>query len=397
MWLPVLESKRLGRDPVRVTYWGSPVVLFRTESGKIGALEDSCPHRAVRLSSGSVQGESLRCGFHHLRFDASGACTDAPTVLGADDAFRRGCTVRQYFVREALGLIFISVEDGPEAPFWIDDGTLSAQDVITRSVEIEGDVIAWMDHVGDVSHAMFHHGALFLTPPKGSLSVSPPGPFTEDVRFPTGEAGVREVPTRTITYEPSRPPPLHLRILQAGGLLPFLLRLFSRRATTLRVDLQQTFFSPGSHELIVRMTSGSAVTQYSVKAFYNQVAPGRIRGTAIGSSLNPPRWPWKSLELLAFFRLAVAWQVLKEDAPFLADAASDARRFRLAPADRDIVSLRALIARYLREKSNLYAPDSLIHSLRHHPGLEVPPEAAPPASRSQPLPVLVEQVTGGPS
>jgi vanillate O-demethylase monooxygenase subunit len=54
------------------------VALFRIESGKAAAFDDCCPHRMVPLSRGTVEGESLRCGYHGLRFDCSGSCVEVP-------------------------------------------------------------------------------------------------------------------------------------------------------------------------------------------------------------------------------------------------------------------------------------------------------------------------------
>lgn len=60
-WHPVLSSKALREQPVAVRLAGHNIVLFRGEDGKIGALEDCCPHRRMRLSCGSVVNHRLQC------------------------------------------------------------------------------------------------------------------------------------------------------------------------------------------------------------------------------------------------------------------------------------------------------------------------------------------------
>jgi phenylpropionate dioxygenase-like ring-hydroxylating dioxygenase large terminal subunit len=71
-WHPVLPSRQLQRQPVAVRLAGQDLVLFRTADGMIGALDDRCPHRRMRLSMGTVVGSKLRCMYHGWSFDRAG-------------------------------------------------------------------------------------------------------------------------------------------------------------------------------------------------------------------------------------------------------------------------------------------------------------------------------------
>src|SRR5262245_1034594 len=71
-WHPVVRSKRLKRAPVGVRLAGKEIVLFRGADGRVGALEDACPHRRMRLSKGCVTGGRLQCPYHGWTFDACG-------------------------------------------------------------------------------------------------------------------------------------------------------------------------------------------------------------------------------------------------------------------------------------------------------------------------------------
>lgn len=71
-WHPVLLSRDLRKKPVSVRLAGQDIALFRTASGRIGALEDYCPHRRMKLSLGTVAGERLRCLYHGWTFDCDG-------------------------------------------------------------------------------------------------------------------------------------------------------------------------------------------------------------------------------------------------------------------------------------------------------------------------------------
>jgi phenylpropionate dioxygenase-like ring-hydroxylating dioxygenase large terminal subunit len=102
----VAPGKNLGR-----MYLGESVVLFRTESGEIAALEDRCSHRAMPLSSGHVDGEILRCCYHGMEFDKAGACTRIPNQARIPAA----ANVRSYPVVERDSLIWIWMGDAAEA------------------------------------------------------------------------------------------------------------------------------------------------------------------------------------------------------------------------------------------------------------------------------------------
>jgi phenylpropionate dioxygenase-like ring-hydroxylating dioxygenase large terminal subunit len=59
------------------TVLNEPILLFRTSKG-FTALEDRCCHRSAPLSKGRKEGDCVRCGYHGLKFDAAGACVEAP-------------------------------------------------------------------------------------------------------------------------------------------------------------------------------------------------------------------------------------------------------------------------------------------------------------------------------
>ncbi len=60
------------------TITGVPVLMYRDGGGRLVALEDRCCHRGAPLSVGRREGDCVRCMYHGLKFDPSGACVDAP-------------------------------------------------------------------------------------------------------------------------------------------------------------------------------------------------------------------------------------------------------------------------------------------------------------------------------
>ncbi|MDE1180209.1 aromatic ring-hydroxylating dioxygenase subunit alpha [Paraburkholderia sp.] len=103
-WYPLAWSHEVKRGKTHgVKFAGEPIVLVRTESGSVFALEDRCAHRQVPLHQGVVDGESIRCCYHGWTYDCSGKCIDVP-YLGKE---RLPNGVRSYPCKEVEGLIFV--------------------------------------------------------------------------------------------------------------------------------------------------------------------------------------------------------------------------------------------------------------------------------------------------
>jgi vanillate O-demethylase monooxygenase subunit len=71
-WHPVLPSRQLRKKPVSIKLCSRDIVLFRGADGRVGALNDVCPHRRMRLSKGCVRGDRLVCPYHGWSYDAQG-------------------------------------------------------------------------------------------------------------------------------------------------------------------------------------------------------------------------------------------------------------------------------------------------------------------------------------
>lgn len=82
---------------------GEPVVLWRTQAGEVVAFIDRCVHRMAPLSRGQQEGDSLRCMYHGLRFDARGQCVEIPCQTEIPGNFK----VRTYPLVERCGGVWI--------------------------------------------------------------------------------------------------------------------------------------------------------------------------------------------------------------------------------------------------------------------------------------------------
>ena len=57
-----------------------PLVMWLDSRGRPVVLEDRCCHRGAPLSLGRREGDCVRCMYHGLKFDGSGACIEIPGI-----------------------------------------------------------------------------------------------------------------------------------------------------------------------------------------------------------------------------------------------------------------------------------------------------------------------------
>ena len=81
-WLPVLLSEELVEpdgEPKKATVMGENLLLFRDSNGRIGIIDQFCPHRGANLWLGRNEDCGIRCVYHGWKFDIDGNCVDMPT------------------------------------------------------------------------------------------------------------------------------------------------------------------------------------------------------------------------------------------------------------------------------------------------------------------------------
>lgn len=84
-WFQVLYSHELAPGESKpLEYFGTDLVIFRTESGEAKVLDAYCPHMGAHLGygirgetgrGGRVSGDSIVCPFHGWAFDGDGPFT----------------------------------------------------------------------------------------------------------------------------------------------------------------------------------------------------------------------------------------------------------------------------------------------------------------------------------
>jgi phthalate 4,5-dioxygenase oxygenase subunit len=117
-------SEELEADgaPRRVRLLGENMVAFRDTEGRIGVLDEHCPHRGASLFFGRNEECGLRCLYHGWKFDVSGSAVDLSSEP-AGARLRESMRTRAYPTREAGGFVWVWMGDpaapGPfEEPVW---------------------------------------------------------------------------------------------------------------------------------------------------------------------------------------------------------------------------------------------------------------------------------------
>ena len=161
-WAHELESAPLAR-----TIHDQPIVLYRGEDGRPGALYDACPHRFAPLSRGRVNGDRIVCGYHGLEFESGGRCVRNPHGKGAIPA---ALGVRAYPLAERYGMIWIWMGEAERA----DPALLPALPILDEPgfawvhgrTHVQAHYEMVVDNLLDLSHVEFLHP--FLASPGNS-------------------------------------------------------------------------------------------------------------------------------------------------------------------------------------------------------------------------------------
>jgi len=120
-WIPVLYSTELPEPdcaPKRVKILCEKLVAFRDSIGRVGLVDERCPHRTASLFFGRNEECGLRCVYHGWKFDIDGNCVDLPSEPWDKD-FKRKIKITAYPCIERGGLVWAYMgppEKKPEFP-----------------------------------------------------------------------------------------------------------------------------------------------------------------------------------------------------------------------------------------------------------------------------------------
>jgi 5,5'-dehydrodivanillate O-demethylase oxygenase subunit len=155
-WQPVFHSAEVAPGQSKaVRVMGQDFTLYRGASGAPYLVDSACPHRAMPLHAGWVEGETIRCFYHGWRFDGSGQCVEQPAER---PSFCHKIRTGAYPTRDYLGLVFAYLGEG-EAPAFPRYPTFEGDDVVLNHDTYERACHFFnnLENAGDKSHIAFAH------------------------------------------------------------------------------------------------------------------------------------------------------------------------------------------------------------------------------------------------
>ncbi len=195
-WVPALLSEEIpapDSPPAQVRILGEELVAFRNSQGRIGLLEEHCPHRGTSLFYGRNESCGLRCIYHGWKFDVDGNVLETPAEP-PDSEFRHKIRQASYPVHEAAGVIWAYLgprDKMPVFPAYAFAQTPLDQTYVTKCL-LECNYLQGLEGECDSAHLSFLHRETALD---GDQSLyqgdTAPQYHTEETDF-----GIRLVATR---------------------------------------------------------------------------------------------------------------------------------------------------------------------------------------------------------
>ena len=114
-WIPVALTEEVPEPdgtPVKARILGEDLVVFRDTNGKVGVMDEYCPHRRVSLVLGRNEECGLRCLYHGWKMDVEGNVVEMASEPGAS-ALKEKVKHRAYPVHEWGGWVWSYL--GPRA------------------------------------------------------------------------------------------------------------------------------------------------------------------------------------------------------------------------------------------------------------------------------------------
>jgi phenylpropionate dioxygenase-like ring-hydroxylating dioxygenase large terminal subunit len=95
---------------------GEQLIAFRDTSGKVGLVQNLCPHRGASLFYGRNEENGIRCVYHGWKFDTEGNCVDMPNEP-AESNFKSRIKATAYPTEERKGIVwaYMGPRDTPPA------------------------------------------------------------------------------------------------------------------------------------------------------------------------------------------------------------------------------------------------------------------------------------------
>ena len=160
-WVPATFSHLIEKPngpPVRVKLLCERLVAFRDTQGRVGLIDERCPHRTASLFFGRNEECGLRCVYHGWKFDVDGNCVDMPSEPKGG-GFQDRVKIKAYPCIERGGVVWTYMGPPQHKPQFPDlEWTLvpASHRYATRHIQ-ECNWLQGLEGGFDTSHLSFLH------------------------------------------------------------------------------------------------------------------------------------------------------------------------------------------------------------------------------------------------
>src|SRR4026208_1657849 len=178
-WIPALLARELPAPdcpPVRGRMLGEGLAAVRGPGGRIGLLDEYCPHRRASLYFGRNEACGLRCVYHGWEYDTEGRCVEVKNEPDSE-SFREKIFITSSPALELGGLVwaYLGPAERRPAPPAFGWAGLPASHITVSKVIQETNWLQGLEGGIDTSHAPILHR--LLTPNTTRPGFQPDNPF----------------------------------------------------------------------------------------------------------------------------------------------------------------------------------------------------------------------------
>ena len=157
-WYLICPAIELKHDIITRKILGESIVLFRSKTGDVIALEDRCCHRNVNISLGFLKNNRIVCGYHGWEYDHSGKCVHVPSQL-PEAKIPRTAQIKSYPVKEFNRWIWVFIGDPEQSEKVMpsDIPEMNQWDYTYGSYTFKADLESTTESLIDPYHITFVH------------------------------------------------------------------------------------------------------------------------------------------------------------------------------------------------------------------------------------------------
>lgn len=130
-WLPICLSEEVSEPdgaPVRARVLGENLVAFRDTKGRVGVMDERCPHRGTSLFYGRNEDCGLRCLYHGWKMDVEGNVVEMVSEP-ASSKLPEKVKHRAYKTKEWAGIVWGYMGDQENVPEFVPPPWAPTEDV----------------------------------------------------------------------------------------------------------------------------------------------------------------------------------------------------------------------------------------------------------------------------